>query len=341
MHDLLQKTGPYLHAPDDLSRLLFETGGTPRVFTLLIAAAVQTDRLDRTRDGIAILDEDEGRVLLDGHLRGDPAACAAEFYRIRAMGWPEFSELCRSSPRCRVAAADVRDVTGTPLPGSRRRQALLGGPRPLPFSERAHDLRSDLMISADSDPDAPFRFPKVTRETAIDALSRTPLTRGQDGLFRMSWPVRFPDSADLSGLSGPGPVDRSLDPAWTELVGHRPEILEEARLEAILPLLTGRVGTWGTQDEGRYDLTLSPSEEGVIVLSAFDGQPFGMREAREYGPRLAGLPIVQLRDLWKLKITLNHETSPDRVGALMGISLNRIRSETERSREPELQPSGP
>lgn len=152
MHDLSARTGPYLHAPDDLFRLRFETGGTPRLFTLLVARAIEMTLIDPEGAGIVILDDDEGRVLLDRHLGTDLAKAGEEVYRIRAMSWPEFSGFCRSHPRFRGGPADIVTAHDVPLPGSRRRQGLLGSGALLEGVVVPGDLRSALMISLDADP---------------------------------------------------------------------------------------------------------------------------------------------------------------------------------------------
>lgn len=339
MHDLLNKTGPYLHAPDDVSRISFETGGTPRVFTLLIAAATETRQADRSRSGIAILDEDEGVVVLDEHLRGRPRLFGAEFLRIRSMSWPEFSEFCRSHERFRARSPDIVEPHETPLPGSRRRQARL--PQALPLSERVGDIRSDIMIRTDGDLSVTRILPRISGEEAIEELSGTPLSPGPGGMFMMRWPLRFPDNSDVSGVQGARPVDRSLDPAWSDLISRRPELIEEARLEAILPILNGVFLRPGPDLTGRLSLILCPKGEGGLLLSAFDGDPIGVADAGGLKPLLQGMDELSLRDLWAGKRLLDHETAPARLGARFGEALNRIRSETELARESDLIPAGP
>jgi len=338
MHDLLHKTGPYLHAPDDVSRLSFETGGTPRVFTLLIAAATETTRADRSAGGIVILDEDEGAVVLDGHLGGDPGR-DAEFYRIRGMGWTEFSDFCRTHQRFRGRAPDLIDPLERPLPGSRRRQAAL--PEPLSLRDRVGDLRSDLMIRTQAGPDGSVTFPRIGRTQAIDELSQIPLITGHNGLVRMSWPIRFPDHCDLSGLQGDRPVDRALDPAWSELLAQRPELVEEARLEAIGPALDGSCLPPGSEGSGRFGLLLCPQGRGGVILATLDESVFAFADHRSVRAALVAMPDSLVRDLWGLKRSLDHATSPDRLETRFGAALNRIRSELELARDPEPAPAGP
>lgn len=345
MFSLLQKTGPYLHAPDDLLRLRFETGGTPRLFTVLIAQGAEAERFEPDAAGLVILDEDEGRVLLDRHANEAPGLSGSELYRIGALGWPEFSAFCRSHPRYRAGAPDIDTPHETPLPGSRFRQARLAereGGDPIIGDGSAGDLRSGLMRRADADPACPVRFPSRDRAGMIRDLSERTMRDPEDGVFRLGWPVRLPAAQDLTGLGGPAPVDRSLDISWADLVGQRPELTEEARVRAIDPVLGGRLATWGTTDEARYDLRLRVTGDGpAILLITLDDLPVGAVSRDALTADLARQPAPTLRDLWKLGRTLDVELGPERLGSRFATALNAIRSETEAMREPEPAPSGP
>lgn len=340
MHDLLHRTGPYLHAPDDLLRLRFETGGTPRLFTVLIASAVERDRIDRSGAGIVVLDEDEGSVLLDRHLGDDPARCGSELYRIRSLSWPDFSGFCRAHPRYRGGSVDIVTPHDAPLPGSRRRQAALPGPEP--EAAPVNDLRSDLMMRADLDPTCPVRFPTRDRSGALADLSERIIPGTANGQARIGWPVQLPAGSNLSGAEGPNRVDRAMDPAWTDLLDRRPELIEEARTCVLEALVSGQVSTWGGEDEGRYDLRLEVAEPGLhVVLFALDETTIGAETPSRLSEQLQTLPQRDLRDLWKLSRTLDHETGPSRVMTGFTSALNRIRAELESSRDPDLSPSGP
>lgn len=344
MFSLLQKTGPYVHAPDDLLRLRYETGGTPRLFTLLLAQGAERDRFEPEAAGLVILDEDEGRVLLDRH-GGEAGTIGSELYRIGGLGWADFSAFCRSHPRYRGGAPDIDAPHDRPLPGSRSRQARLAdrdGADAAGVPRQAGDLRSDLMRRADADPDCPVRFPVRDRAGMVRDLLQRVLRDPDSGLSRLGWPVRFPSAPDLTGISGSDPVDRSLDISWSALMEQRPELTEEARVRAIDPVLAGRLATWGATDEGRYDLRLRETGEGpAVLLLGFDDLAVGSPGVGGLETQLARLPDPALRDLWKLGRTLDVELSPERMGVRFGAALNAIRSETEAMREPEPAPSGP
>lgn len=342
MHDLSARTGPYLHAPDDLLRLRYETGGTPRIFTVLIASAMERDQIDPEAAGIVILDEDEGRVLLDRHVGEDEQRLSDELYRIRSMGWAEFSGFCRSHPRFRGGPADIVTPHDTPLPGSRRRQERIGAGTEAGVSARHEDLRSALMIKADEDPACPVRFPERDRDGVMRDLSDRIQAVRDPIPYRLGWSLAAPPAPDLSGLGGAFPVDRSLDLLWEEMAAQRPELLEEAWCGVLEGLVSGRLNTFGAQDEGRYDLRLLETEEGVcLALCALDGRPLGAGSRAALVDLLEDLPLRDLRDLWKLSRTLDYETGPEKVSTLFEEGLNRVRSESEASRDMDPSPSGP
>ena len=339
MYDLSARTGRYLHAPDDLLRLRYETGGTPRLFTVLIAQAVETDRIDLEAAGIVILDEDEGRVLLDQHDGSGGSPLGEELYRIRSMRWGEFSAFCREHPRFRGGPDDIITPHEVPLPGSRERQARLGADA---VSGAQKDIRSALMISADKDPSCPVRFPERDRDGVIRDLSERVRTVRDPLPYRFAWEITMPEAADQSGLSGDQPVDRSLDLLWEDLSAQRPELLDEAWVGVLETMVGGRIATFGAQDEGRYDLRLLDTGEGVaLTLSALDGRVLGSESRDDLISNLNSMSSGELRDLWKLSRTLDVETGKRRVEALFQAGLNRVRSETEALRELESSPSGP
>jgi len=342
MHDLSNRTGPYLHAPDDLLRLGYETGGTPRLFTILIASATEKDRIDPEGAGIVILDEDEGRVLLDRHVGEQGRRPGDELYRIGSMGWAEFSGFCRSHPRFRGGPADILTPHDTPLPGSRRRQDRLGPGALSITSPKSADLRSALMMLADQDPTCRVRFPERDRDGVIRDLTDH-IQRTADPLpYRLGWSLAAPTAPDLSGLGGDRPVDRSLDLLWDEMTQNRPELVDEAWCGVMETLAFGNLNTIGAQDEGRYDLRLLEARDGAsLTLYAFDGQVLGAGSRSDLSDLLDTLSSRDLRDLWKLSRTLDFETGPERVSALFQEGLNRVRAESEASRDTDPAPSGP
>ncbi len=344
MHMLLQKTGPYLHAPDDLLRLRFETGGTPRLFTLLFAQARASDG-DVAAAGLAVLDEDEGRVLLDRHAADAPDRGASELYRVYRLDWAEFSAFCRTHPRYRGAAPDIDNRHDTPLPGSRTRQARLGAAADLVAEPRPgarRDLRSDLMRRADADPACPVRFPPRDREGIIADLSERAMRSGDHGSWHLGWAIRFPAGLDLNGISGGAVVDRSLDIAWSELIEQRPELIDEARMRSVERVASAGLRTFGAEDEGRFDLRLMETGQGpAILLLAMDDLGIGAISAEALTDELSRMPDHVLRDLWKLSRTVEHELDPNQLGLRFGAALNLIRSETEAMRDAEPAPQGP
>lgn len=341
MYDLSARTGRYLHAPDDLLRLRYETGGTPRLFTVLIAQAVETDKIDLEGAGIVVLDEDEGRVLLDRHDRSDDTPLGEELYRLKGMSWEEFSTFCRGHPRFRGGPPDIVTPHETPLPGSRQRQTRLGVDVAVaPGGEK--DIRSALMILADQDPSCPVRFPERDRDGVIADLSDRIIPVRDPLAYRLGWGLRRSGFADLSGLAGDFPVDRSLDLLWEDTVEQRPELSEEAWSGVLESLAGGGIATYGSQDEGRYDLRILETGEGpALTLHAFEGRVLGEVSRDALIDLLGSMSSTDLRDLWKLSRTLDVETGQERLDALFQQGLNRIRSETEASRDLESYPSGP
>jgi hypothetical protein len=53
--DISQRTGQYLHGPDDIYHLSFPTGGVPRSFSVVAYSAREKDEIDLSDNGVAII----------------------------------------------------------------------------------------------------------------------------------------------------------------------------------------------------------------------------------------------------------------------------------------------
>lgn len=334
MHDIATKTGPYLHAVDDAAIVLFETGGTPRSFTVLIASAREELMMERTRNGVAILDNDRKQVVLDEHARNDRRACVEAFEEVRMMSWEEFSSFCRENPRHRGVSPDIVEKKTVPDPGSRRNQKAMGAARAA-SKDAGGDLRSDHMIRSHDNPACPYDFPPVTRDDAIREVSRALLHHGEDGLHRLKWMIDVSADIGVEGLSGDFSVDRSRDAAWEQTMHQHPEITEEAILSALAPLLSGSVSTWGAMDEGRYVFRIEAERGDVMTLASLDQTSMAFGGRGHLVRSLEALDSSDLRDLWKLKRTVDHDLEPGRLSARISADVNRIRAEIEAGPSPE------
>lgn len=328
MHEIARKTGPYLHADDDVSTVSFETGGTPRSFTLLIASAREDYTIDRSRKGLVILDNDLRNVVLDEHGKEDFESCVVDFHRVREMGWEEFSGFCRSHARYRGASPDISRGASSPDPGSRNKPAVRNRPSDAPGTG-PRDLRSDAMIRAHEDPGCPYDFPRVSRDEVIREIGDAPLYKDDDGLFRLAWKLDVMDGVDITGVQGAEAVDRLRDVAWEATLDEHPEIIDEAFTGSLSPFLNASLSTWKSEDEGRYTFRIGGEDDTVVFLHTMDEAFLGFPGREEMKTALESWQGRDLRDLWKLKKTVDHDLYPDVLASRVTGIINHVRSEIE------------
>lgn len=333
MHDIIEKTGPYLHPADDAYRICFETGGTPRAFTILIARARDGLTIEDGKNGVAIIDDDSLQVVLDEHMRNDLSGARREVARIRSMNWGAFSDFCREHPRYRKTSPDISEARKVPYPGSRVNQERRGY---TPVNAGTRDIRSMLMISADIDASCPYSFPPVTKAEAARDLLRSTTRRCEDGMYRLSWDIRMGGVASMDPRKwGADHIsDPAIDEDWADYVSEYPEIFHEVCADMIHPYLSQQIGTWGAQDEGRYSFSVEGLSGGNLLLTHIDGQDLGFKTNGAFGVFVEHLDDGDLRDIWKLKHTLDHDLAEKSRLTLFHQKMATIRSSYVR---PELE----
>lgn len=331
--DISERTGQYLHGPDDTLHLSFPTGGVPRSFTIIAYSAVEVDEIDLSRDGIAILDNDHMTVVLDGHLRAAPDRQAAFMDQVKVMDWREFTEFCTTHRRFRNSSPDLHSQK--PDAGILVNQLHRGV---VDQKTSEGDLRSPNMIRADKDRDCPYNFPEASRRKMVSEILDHHATRDQQGMWRLSWPVTVPSQLFNEGLVH---GDKAHDAAWTSHMVSMPEISHQAQLNVLDRFLTGNVGTWPKSDAGRYTFEMSGAgNEADLFLDRIDGVELSFENKASFGKFLDELGDTGIRDMWKLIRVIDHDLSQDALEQAMREEITAARAafEAEIDFQPEMNP---
>ena len=189
MDALRNRVGPYLYADGMKAEKVFDFD---RTFSVVVYGAFDANGLIGPEvNGILVLDEDNRSVVLDGHRRetsgyhGPSRAQVAEFERIKAMDWAEFSRFCHDHPRYRGASPDITSLTG-PDVGDPLERAIASGK---PSGRRGTNILPPEMLSSDWSP-APTH---TTREDIVVFLANhhahVPMNDNNGG-FVVAWDIK-------------------------------------------------------------------------------------------------------------------------------------------------------
>lgn len=330
--DISQRTGQYLHGPDDIFHLSFPTVGVPRSFSVIVYSAVELEVMDLSRDGIAVVDNDRMTVVLDGHLRGNPTEQAAFIDQARDMDWKTFSGFCIGHSRFRDGSPDLH--SDRPDPGVLTNQ-IHRGVVDEPASR--DDLRTPNMIKADKDAACPYSFPAATRRRMISDILDHHMAR--DGLdkWRLAWQATISEELAREGqVRG----DKSHDGAWTSHYSDHPEAFHQAQVAALEDFLTGNIGTWPKSDVGRYEFAMtSAGNDADIYLDRIDGAEIAFGNKAEIGVFLDQLGDSGIRDIWKLVRVLDQDLSPGSLESAFRARLTEVRAQFEETFDETPEPS--
>jgi hypothetical protein len=324
MSDITEKTWKYLHGPDDVTHLSFPTGGVPRSFSVIQYAATGRDEVDLDDNGIAIIDNDQMAVVLDGHLSNRPLKQIEFMSSVRKMDWGSFSAFAASHPRYRGRQDDF--ALPRPRPGVLTNQ-IQRGVMNAPSNEE--DIRSPSMVQADASSDCPFSFPEISRSEALSAILSHPCLQGEDGRWRLSWAL--PDRTTHPMFKPKENMD-----GWTRHCIANPELYDLATTTVIEPYLCGAATTWPRSDAGRYVFETGGTEHpDVLCLLSIDGVEIDFNTRGEFGKLLDALPDVAVRDIWKLVQVTDNDLDPSAVTSRINRELNTYRAEYNEAREPD------
>ena len=233
-----QWTGQFLHEQAYKQTLFFKgEGDVPRSFTVLVALATKADRnanTDLTRNGIAIIDNDNWRIVADkclqqpSGLKGASREQCKLFEDLAAMDWSEFSSFCRSQSTYRAGSPDLDNRAAVPATGDAHNQAQLG----LRKAEVADD-RTDFVRALHETGE--YNLPRTSRDGMVKDLMmrQSQLVRGTRML---SWDVGMNYAWDRSGrVEGGEDIGANFDSTWDREMEDNPEHLRAACDRAVAP----------------------------------------------------------------------------------------------------------
>lgn len=338
-HMKLGMTGQFLHEIAHKHPLFFKgEGEVPRSFTVLAALAYKPqneDEVDLSKNGIAIIDNDNWRIVADEissqstGLMGASPEQVNILSQIVAMDWSEFTNFCRAQPRYRAGSPDIDMAAAQPDSGSHGNQARLGLRSP-----KMDDYRNDFIRSLNSLGE--FNLPATSRDGMIRDLMMRSSTPSNNGRM-LSWSINMDFNWDRSGTVSRGAdLDPAYDARWAKALRADPSIMERATEAAFAPYLVPDYAVFDLEDEANCQLVASANGDD-IMLSSYRGNDMSFTDFHDLRKKLSALEGDDLVYLWTTARVLDKEFNRlNRSNDVMP-HLNQIRADMEMEWAMELE----
>lgn len=305
----LHQKGPYSYEEGNIEEIRFRsTGDVDRSFTALIVDHVTDDPASHHRRGIAILDNDNQKIVFDGLYADQPQSSILVTFRfasLTSLDWEEFSQLCRDNSRYHGGIADIDLITDAPNPGNQSHQAALGL---LP----SQDIRSDFIKAISEDPDTPYSFPPIDREGMEEEICRhlmyvEPAPLGNSSYI--AWDIRMNSGWNRTGrIRGDAGVDPSHDADWRHTVENDESIVKQACQDALSVYLEGSCAIMDMEDYP-CEFGVAGKNGGFLILKKFSNSH--MRATQDVGipRRMEGFMDEEVEALWVICRVLDEDLS--------------------------------
>lgn len=329
--EALRKTRSYFQHASRKEEVRFASSGdVERSFSLAVIDDSCIDERCELKRGIAIIDNDNLRIVLDG-LDADKVNTAilvmlriADF---QTMEWQEFSEYCRKNPLYRGGIPDIDHWTKAPHPGNPQNQTFSG----LAF-DLHNDIRSDLLRDLDEDPEVPYSFPAIDRQgIEAEICSHLLFTERNGRRSHIAWDIRMNMSWNRTGrIRGGTYIDPITDHDWNQLLEDDPEIIKLACKKAIAEYTSGRTAILD-MEEYPCEFRRIGNNMGFLIIDNFAGHFLFATPDISIPERLARLTDREIGALWAVVRVMDFETSRQMRITEMEYQMHLLRVDVERN----------
>lgn len=248
------KIGTWRYADGAIAEKSF--GG--RLFKIVIAGAADHGIVGPESNGIVILDEDYSQVVLTNHAQessgydGPSQRQVAEFKKILAMDWREFTSFVRQHPYYREGS--IPDINE---PAPRKSEPVV-----------------DRIIFPESvkNPECPYEFPLQSHREIVEFLCNHPMHRLDNSYspFVLAWDIKV-RSFDTSGKAEGFEPDPDFDERWQEYLEENGELFWTIAADETSQFTENGYSTYDGNDEGQYEFGTTGRSGGWLVLTKVKG----------------------------------------------------------------------
>lgn len=332
-----RRTGPYAHEPDMCREIRFATAGpVERSFSIVFATGCVTRPEDKAARGIAVLDNDNARVVTDGlrPVRGEPdesdpvATIAIEV--VANMDWNTFARTCRSSSRFRGGISDIDILSDIPDAGDANAQISLGLIDKVPS-----DIRTALMRDAHVSEQVPYTFPPMNRRR-MEAEVISAAKSNEDSVGP-GWKVLPEDGWNRTGRVHGKPLpDPGLDHDWRVQVTRTPSVLVEAARRFAEPYTQAPSEIMGLGPLAKAECAFS--DDADLFLTRLGEQSVTAPTMDAFRTRVREMEDDQLVHLWAACRVMAEDLSVEELRENLPYHVHDLRQEFEASIGSTIEP---
>lgn len=316
---ITNKIGNYRYADGAKAEKKFDGG---RTFIVLIAGAYDVGIIGSEDNGIVILDHDHGAVVLDQHYRtssgydGPSGSQLAEFRRILAMDWKEFTSFIQANPR--YGQGSVPDI--------RMDQPI--GIAPI-VDRKIFPTSSPLRNDA-----SPYLAPLTRRREMIDFLAGHSVHRiDRFDPWTLSWNIKV-GGFDYSGKQEGFRPDASFDEAWNDYLQKNDDwLFWEVASDATSVYTGGDYTMYEGSPAKTFEFQKVGRSGGHLVLTRAFGHKLGWEDHATFKVWLDELKDEDLVALYRAVDQIDADLKDPRAEMAYQYALHRQAKEEEWSNE--------
>lgn len=326
-----QRTGPYIHPLEMCSDISFPSSGSrERSFTVLVASQNISRPDDLDAQGIAILDNDNGRVVVDGirpvrNMTPDDPAAAMVLEMVCSMSWASFSKMCRRSDRYRGGIPNIDANLDTPLPGNPDRFTSK-----TPIFHPSADNRTGIMREMHLDKSTPYRLPSRTYAKMVDDIVEQ-AKRFSEG-YGLFWNLTPASGWNRTGRVANGPeIQEDFNEDWRREVSESPNMTNQAVLEFARPYLEqpSEIAGLGPEATCGFEIILG-GRRPVLKMQSINGHNLAADTEIEFLDKLSMLTKSEIAHLWASQRVMQGELSDEVLRESLPLYMADLRVALER-----------
>ncbi|MFX4300197.1 hypothetical protein [Pseudosulfitobacter pseudonitzschiae] len=329
--DALRKTRLHFEYASRREEVRFESSGSvERSFSILVIEKQKSADAPDLKPGIAVIDNDNLSVVLQGidaDRMENPILTMLRVAELQTMEWQDFSEYCRNHPSYRGAAPDIDQWSKLPHPGNLQNQRSIGL-----ANDQLQDIRSDFLRSLDDDPDVPYSFPAIDRDSIEQEIASHLRFNERNGRrSHIAWDIRMNMNWNRTGrLRGGTDVNPVHDHDWARLINDESEIIEIACQRATQDYTNGMISILD-MEEYPCEFRRIGKNNGFLIIESFAGIYLFATPDIDISERLIRLSDPQIEALWAIVRVMDFETSRIARTLEMEYQMHLLRVETEKN----------
>lgn len=325
----VEVTGQFVHLAGQKKNIFFKgKGNVDRSITVVAAIAKNDDGLDFSKNGIAVIDNDNLAVLVEGvypqasGVNGPSPKQIRAIQTIATYDWSSMlSFIWARDTYHKGVARDIDAYATHPDEGNFENQMLLGLKR-----KDQVDFRSDFARSIHSD--GLYDLPATSKSGMINQLLMRPLTKTKEGSV-ISWDLSINPEWDLSGhVNGGEDIDPDFDGRWKREFRGDEDLRDQVFDRAFGAFFEEGFSVLEMEDAA-CELELTGADNDRALMRGLNGKPMCFENVSDFRNQLSKMEPEELVTLWMTTKILDQDFSRKQRHHDFQLACNTVRAERE------------